>query len=163
MTLVLRCLVLLLSFGQQTAADANLDRVATLHEQAALAQNAGDYEEAERLHRMVVDTMGKSPDFPLFLQARMYSNLASVLNLSGNSEEALPLLHKAQALLEQDPPREFTQASTLNFNLSRAYALTGQVTEAEPDRGSKNVVPKNDQLLSRNRGVGSSFGASAGK
>ena len=134
MILVLHYLVLVLSLGtQQTAADANLDRLAALHEQAAIAQNTGDYEEAERFHRMAIDTMGKIPDFPLFQQARMYSNLASVLNLRGNADEALPFLNRAQDLLEQDPPRDFTQASTLHFNLSRTYALTGQLTEAEDE------------------------------
>ena len=109
----------------QTAAETNRDisELAVVHQQAVVAQNAGNYEEAERLHQAVVEQMVRIPNFPANEQARQLSNLASVLNLRGEPNEALRLLHRAQGLLRKQPSEDPAQYSTLHFNLGRTYAL----------------------------------------
>src|SRR6266851_9061595 len=97
---------LLLVPPSAAGADSELAQVAALHQQAAAAQNAGNYEEAERLHRGVVEGIARIPDFPANEQARQLSNLASVLNLRGKPAEALPLLQQAQSLLAKQPSRD---------------------------------------------------------
>lgn len=83
--------------ASQSAANAgdDLSQLAALHQQAVTAQNAGSYEEAEHLHRAVVEEIARIPGFPANEQARQLSNLASVLNLRGKATEAVPLLQKA--------------------------------------------------------------------
>lgn len=117
----------------QLIADTDHERseLATLHQQAADAQNAGDYELAERLHREVVKKMVHIQNFPPNEQARQLSNLASVLNLRGKPAEALPLLRKAKDLLKKQPSEDPTQYSTLYFNLGRAYSLQRAWASAE--------------------------------
>ena len=53
----------------------DIARAAALHEKAVAAQNAGNYEEAERLHRKVVEAIARIPDFPPNERARQLSNL----------------------------------------------------------------------------------------
>ena len=120
-------------FASQSAAepDREISQLAALHQQAAAAQNAGNYKEAERLHRAVVERMVLIPDFPANEQARQLSNLASVLNLRGRPTEALPLLQRAQGLLAKQPSEDPAQYSTLHFNLGRAYALQRAWASAE--------------------------------
>ncbi len=113
------------------AEDPGIAQVAALHQQAVAAQNAGNYEEAERLHRGVVEGIARIPDFPANEQARQLSNLASVLNLRGKPAEALPLLQQAQSLLAKQPSRDPAQYSTLHFNLGRTYSLQGKWAAAE--------------------------------
>ena len=121
----------LLSPQSRAEADREISELAALHQQAAAAQNAGKYEEAERLHRAVVEKMVRIPNFPANKQARHLSNLASVLNLRGKPTEALPLLHRAQGLLRKQPSEDPVQYSTLHFNLGRTYALQRAWASAE--------------------------------
>ncbi len=120
-------------FASQSAAEADreISKLATLHQQAVAAQNAGNYKEAERLHRAVVERMVLIPDFPVNEQARQLSNLASALNLRGKPTEALPLLHRAQGFLAKQPSEDPAQYSTLHFNLGRTYALQRAWASAE--------------------------------
>jgi tetratricopeptide (TPR) repeat protein len=115
--------------GAQTQDDVS--RLAALHEQAAAAQNAGKYEEAERLHRAVVDGASRLPGFPANELARLLSNLASVLNLQNRPSEALPLLRRAQELLAKQPSADPAQYSALHGNFGRAYAKQGDWKAAE--------------------------------
>ena len=80
-----------------------MSRIAALHQQAVAAQNAGNYTEAERLHRAVLDGINRVPGFPKNELARALSNLASVLNLRQRPDEALRLLRRAQTLLTEQP------------------------------------------------------------
>ena len=123
--------VLLLPPPTVEAKGPDIAEVAALHQRAVAAQNAGDYEEAEHLHRKVVEAIGRIPDFPLNEQARQLSNLASVLNLRGKPTEALNLLRKAQSLLAKNPSQDPAQYSTLHFNLGQSYALQGAWKSAE--------------------------------
>jgi len=120
-------------FSPQASAEENseISELAALHQQAVAAQNAGNYEEAEHLHRAVVEKMVRIPNFPANEQARQLSNLASVLNLRGKPTEALPLLRRAQGLLRKQPSEDPAQYSTLHFNLGRTYALQRAWTSAE--------------------------------
>lgn len=113
------------------AQSPDIAEVAALHQKAVTAQNAGSYEEAERLHRRVVEAIAGIPDFPPNEQARQLSNLASVLNLRGKLNEALELLERAQGLLAKNPSRDPAQYSTLHFNFARNYALRGRWLSAE--------------------------------
>ena len=125
--------------------ESDLARLGGFHEQAMLAQNAGNYVEAERLHRMAVETMERIPDLPLADQARLLSNLASVLNNLERAEEALNLLKRAGELLEQEPTRDAAQLMVFHLNLSRAYALTGRWAEAEDEhRRGAEIMEQND-------------------
>lgn len=135
-----KLLIFLILFGMaamllppQSIADTDreLSELAALHQRAADAQNAGDYELAERLHREVVKKMVRIHDFPANEQARQLSNLASVLNLRGKPAEALPLLRRAQDLLKKQPSADPTQYSTLHFNLGRTYSLQRAWASAE--------------------------------
>jgi tetratricopeptide (TPR) repeat protein len=121
----------LLSTQTIAETDSEFSELAALHQQAVAAQNAGNYEEAERLHRAVVEQMARIPNFPANEQARQLSNLASVLNLRGKPTEALPLLHRAQGLLRKQPSEDPAQYSTLHFNLGRTYALQRSWAPAE--------------------------------
>jgi tetratricopeptide (TPR) repeat protein len=113
------------------AKSPEMAEMAALHQKAVAAQNAGHYEEAERLHRQVVEAIAGIPDFAPNEEARQLSNLASVLNLRGKHDEALNLLERAQGLLAKNPSRDPAQYSTLHFNFGRNYALRGQWTSAE--------------------------------
>jgi tetratricopeptide (TPR) repeat protein len=116
---------------QAAESDREISELAALHQQAVVAQNAGNYGEAERLHRAVVEQMVRIPSFPANEQARQLSNLASVLNLRGKPTEALPLLRRAQGLLRKQPSEDPAQYSTLHFNLGRTYALQRSWAPAE--------------------------------
>jgi tetratricopeptide (TPR) repeat protein len=111
--------------SQSTSDDKSREiaRLADLHQRAVAAQNAGNYEEAERLHRKVVEGMERIPDSPANERARQMSNLASALNLLGRPAEALELLKRAQGLLEKHPSQDPAQDSALHFNLGKSYAL----------------------------------------
>src|SRR4051812_4782086 len=115
--------------GAQTQDDVS--RLDALQEQAAAAQNAGRYEEAERLHRAVLDGATLIPGFPANQLARLLSNLASVLNLQNRADEALPLLRRAQELLEKQPSSDPAQYSSLHGNFGHAYAQQGDLKAAE--------------------------------
>ena len=133
-SLALLCIAATLLASQSAAkADREISELAALHQQAVVAQNAGNYEEAERLHRAVVERMVLIPDFPANEQARQLSNLASALNLRGKPSEALPLLHRAQGLLAKQPSEDPAQYSTLHFNLGRTYALQRAWLSAEQE------------------------------
>jgi len=123
--------VLLIPQSAVEAKSPEIAEVAALHQKAVAAQNAGHYEEAERLHRKVVKAIAGIPDFPPNEQARQLSNLASVLNLRGKLNEALKLLERAQGLLAKNPSRDPAQYSTLHFNFGRNYALREEWTSAE--------------------------------
>jgi tetratricopeptide (TPR) repeat protein len=123
--------VLLIPQSAVEAKSPEIAEVAALHQKAVAAQNAGHYEEAERLHRKVVAAIAGIPDFPPNEQARQLSNLASVLNLRGKLNEALRLLERAQGLLAKNPSRDPAQYSTLQFNFGRNYALREEWTSAE--------------------------------
>lgn len=123
--------VTLLSPHVAAEVDREISELAALHQQAVAAQNAGNYEEAERLHRAVVEQMVLIPNFPANEQARQLSNLASVLNLRSKPTEALPLLLRAQRLLKKQPSEDPAQYSTLHFNLGRTYALQRAWARAE--------------------------------
>src|SRR5262249_49156471 len=99
-------LVVLLGVMLGAQSPNELSRLGALHEQAAAAQNAGDYKEAERLHRAVVDRASRIPEFPPSELARQLSNLASVLTLEGRPDEAIPLLRRAQTLLTEQPSND---------------------------------------------------------
>jgi tetratricopeptide (TPR) repeat protein len=109
----------------------DLSRLAALHQQASVAQNAGDYKEAERLHRAVVDGASRVPGFPPSELARLLSNLASVLTLQDRPDEALPLLRRADALLAQQPSNDPAQYATLHGNFGEAYTRRSQWKDAE--------------------------------
>jgi tetratricopeptide (TPR) repeat protein len=110
---------------------SDIAEIAAFHRRAVTAQNAGDYPQAERMHRKVVEAIARMPDFPANEYARQLSNLASALNLLGQSDEALELLQKAQRLLAAHPSRDPAQYSALHFNLGRSHSLRQEWSVAE--------------------------------
>jgi tetratricopeptide (TPR) repeat protein len=115
----------------QAAPLSSLEQLALLAQQAAAAQNAGNYMEAERLHRQVLDGVTKLPGFPPRERARQMSNLASVLNLQGKASEALRHLRSAEALLKSDPARDAALRVALQFNFAWSHALQREWKMAE--------------------------------
>jgi tetratricopeptide (TPR) repeat protein len=108
-----------------------LEQLAVLAQQAAAAQNAGNYQDAERLHRQVLDGVTSLPGFPPSDRARQMSNLASVLNIEGKAPEALGLLRAAEALLKTNPSTDPAQIVTLHFNFAQSHALQREWNLAE--------------------------------
>jgi tetratricopeptide (TPR) repeat protein len=111
--------------------EEELARLAALDEQAAKAQNAGDFKEAERLHRAVVEGLRRVPDIPPQEEARARNNLASALNLLGRPKQALLQLERAQALLAEHPSRDPGVYFALHCNFGGSYALQRKWAAAE--------------------------------
>jgi tetratricopeptide (TPR) repeat protein len=107
------------------------EELTRLHQQAVQAQNAGDYEKAEALHRQVVDAMARAPELQPADEARQLTNLASVLNVRNKPVEALALLQRARAMFDAEPSVDPQLRAALHLNLGRSYALMEDWTEAE--------------------------------
>jgi tetratricopeptide (TPR) repeat protein len=123
--------MLLCLLAGQSAPAQSLEQLAALAERAAAAQNAGNYPEAERLHRQVLEGVSRAPGFPPSERARQMANLASVLNIQGKATEALRLLRSAEELLNSDPSTDPMQLVTLHFNFARSHALQAEWKLAE--------------------------------
>jgi tetratricopeptide (TPR) repeat protein len=123
--------VLSLTPAVTSAQAPDIAEITASHRRAVAAQNAGDYEQAERMHRKVVEAIARVPDFPPNEEARQLSNLASALNLLDRPDEALELLQKAQKLLAEHPSRDPGQYLALHFNLGRSHALREEWSAAE--------------------------------
>ena len=128
---VLALLIVMVGLMAAAQNPDEVSRLGALHQQASAAQNAGDYKEAERLHRAVVEGVSRLPGFPSSELARQLSNLASVLTIQNRPDEALPLLRRAQTLLTQEPSKDPAQYATLHGNFGEAYSKQSQWKEAE--------------------------------
>lgn len=102
-----------------------------LSRSAAKAQNAGDYAEAEKHHRALLDKMSHVLNFPASERARQMSNLASVLNLRGAPAEAEKLLLDAQIILNDHPSDDPVQYAVLYGNLAMSQKQQARFAEAE--------------------------------
>lgn len=135
------------------AREAPLDHagLALLHKEAVTAQNAGDYEAAERLHREVVERI--DPQAPANERALQLVNLASVLNLRDQPDAAKNVLREAEALLAQAPAPD-TDAQlrgALHVNRGKAHALLREWDDAEREYRAGIAIlgamrPRNDLL-----------------
>ncbi len=128
---LLALIMLMIGLSSAGQKPDELARLGALHEQASAAQNAGQYREAERLHRAVLEGIKQLPAFPPSELARQLANLASVLTLQDRPDEALPLLQRAQSLLAQQPSSDPAQYATLHGNFGEAYASRKEWTQAE--------------------------------
>jgi len=108
-----------------------IEQLGSLAQQAADAQNAGNYADAERLHRQVLEGVSRLPGFPDNERARQMMNLASVINIRGDATEALELLQEAERLLAKSPAADSGQSVTLHFNFARSYSLLRDWKAAE--------------------------------
>jgi tetratricopeptide (TPR) repeat protein len=133
------------------APEPPLDRasLALLHQKAAAAQNAGDYETAERLHREVVQRM--DPQAPGEERALQLVNLSSVLNLRDQPDAAENVLREADALLAGVPDVSPQLRAALHLNRGKSRALQRQWTEAEREYRAGIALlsamrPRNDLL-----------------
>jgi hypothetical protein len=118
-------------FAGQSAPAQSLEQLGSLAQQASAAQNAGNYPEAERLHRQVLEGVSRLPGFPPSERARQMANLASVLNIQDEAPEALRLLRSAEELLKSNPTTDPAQLVTLHFNFARSHALQAEWTLAD--------------------------------
>jgi tetratricopeptide (TPR) repeat protein len=108
-----------------------LEDVQLFHSSAVEAQNAGDYEAAESFHRKTLEAVKQMPGYPINERARVMSNLASVLNISGKPRDALALLVPASEILVEHPSQDPGQYIMLTINTGRALALLDRLEEAE--------------------------------
>ena len=133
------------------APEPPLDRasLALLHREAVVAQNAGDYETAERLHREVVARM--DPQAPGEERALQLVNLSSVLNLRDQPEAAENVLREADALLATVPEPSPQLRAALHINRGKSKALQREWREAEQEYRAGIALlsamrPRNDLL-----------------
>nr|WP_239445571.1 tetratricopeptide repeat protein [Vibrio nigripulchritudo] len=101
-----------------------------LIEQADSAQNQGDYVSSEKVRRQVVTIMTQAGVDPVEI-ARQLSNLASVLNINNQPQEAESLVLEAMELLEDNPSQDRIQLAVLRGNLGEALRKQGKIDEAQ--------------------------------
>jgi tetratricopeptide (TPR) repeat protein len=125
-------------------ADAPLWLEYNLH--AATEQNAGNYGEAARLHKLSLEEMQRLPEFPDEVLARQMSNVSTALLGLREYEEALPYSAQAVELLPRiNVPVEFKLQVMINHGTvllenDRVGVAEGICTEA------LEMTPEEDEL-----------------
>jgi eukaryotic-like serine/threonine-protein kinase len=115
--------------AQGQVEDRILRTLGALASQADSQQNQGNYSESESSRRQLISLMEQTNFSPVEI-ARQLSNLASVLNLSGNPEEAQMSCERAQSILEKNPTDDLVQEAVLLGNLAEALRLQGNLEGA---------------------------------
>ncbi|WP_261841856.1 tetratricopeptide repeat protein [Aliamphritea ceti] len=126
-TFALISLFLFLAFNVHAQDDATksfIQVMGALNQQAAQAQNQGDYAQAEESRRQLVSLMEQVNFRPSEI-ARQLSNLASVLNLINKPKDAQVELERALELLDSNPTSDRLQLAVLNGNLGEALLKQG--------------------------------------
>jgi len=100
-----------------------------LNQQASQAQNEGNYVQAEESRRQLISLMEQVNFRPAEI-SRQLSNLASVLNILDQQEEALIALERALELLEENPTNDRVQIAVLQGNLGEALFKHGELDSA---------------------------------
>lgn len=111
--------------AQDDAADRIMQLMGSLSQQAAQAQNEGNYAQAKESRRQLISMMEQVNFRPAEI-ARQLSNLASVLNILDEPEEAQIALEKALELLDANPTNDRVQIAVLHGNLGEALSKQGE-------------------------------------
>jgi len=106
-----------------------LQMLGALDQQAAQAQNEGNYTQAVKSRRQLISLMEQVNFRPSEI-ARQLSNLASVLNILGQPVEAQTALEMALELLNRNPTNDKVQMAVLQGNLGEALFKQGEFESA---------------------------------
>ena len=119
--------------GESVAVGTEADflRYESLYQKAAIAQNMGDYVEAERWHREVLNQIIKLTGIPAYVYIQARYNLASAIYFQGRLDEAEQLLVEAQDILEANPQTSPLIKAYLLVNIGTLKTKQGEFVEAE--------------------------------
>lgn len=126
----------------------------SLNNQAALAQQAGKLQEAEKFYKEALQSLTKSTEKEVLTYAETEQNLAVLLSEEGRYDEALVLFNEALALLQGVKTPSVVKISACQNKKALALLRSGRVTEAQAEYQKSlnrlNGVVSNEWIVANN-------------